>query len=335
MRSTKAEQARDWGGPVQTVEEAFVREALPPRKIDGHKGDFGKLLIVGGAEGYTGAPYLTAAAAVRSGCGLVSLGVPAAIWAVEAVKCTSAMPFPLPGSARTLTEEMLSASAGMSSESEASGSAAHAKALTLDALPEILERLENCDVLALGPGLGRAVETRRLVLELLQETRRPVVLDADGINALAGAVSVLDARRDRVTILTPHDVEFARIAGVLPDPSRMPERGKAAREFAAAHGCIVVLKGHRTVTASPTGNVLINSTGNSGLAKGGSGDVLTGLIASLLCQGATPIRAAAAGVWIHGRAGDLCAEMLTPYAMTPEDVINALPEVFLELVLNS
>lgn len=322
-----AEQARKTRAPVQRVEMPFVREALPPRKIDGHKGDFGRLLIIGGAEGYTGAPYLAAAAAVRSGCGLVSLGVPAAIWPVEAAKCVSAMPFPLPR--HTAFPQS-------------------AKVLHEDVLPEIQKRLENCDVLALGPGLGRAEGTRRLVVELLRETRQPVVLDADGINALEGSVSVLDGRRDRVTILTPHDMEFARIAGFPPDngppvngaadsvpPSQKAYntsgRIHAARDFAVKHGCILVLKGHRTLTASPAGNVLENTTGNSGLAKGGSGDILTGLIASLLCQGATPIRAAAAGVWIHGRAGDLCAEMLTPYAMAPEDVIAALPEVFLEI----
>ena len=306
MREKKTEQKnKEKREAVQKVEAAFVREALPPRKADGHKGDFGKLLIIGGAEGYTGAPYLAASAAMRSGCGLVYVGVPAAIWPVEAVKCVSAMPFPLRGKG------------GM---------------LTRDALPEIHKRLENCDVLALGPGLGRSPEIQELVWELLETARCPVVLDADGINALEGHIHILDARRDRVTILTPHEGEFARIAG-LPAGAALPvrERVEKARAFALAHGCVLVLKGHRTVTASPAGNVLVNMTGNSGLAKGGSGDVLTGLIASLLCQGATPIRAAAAGVWIHGRAGDAAAELFTPYSMTPEDVISMFPEVFLEL----
>lgn len=285
--------------PVQTVEADFVKAALPPRKPDGHKGDFGKLLIVGGAEGYTGAPYLTASAAVRSGCGLVYLGVPESIWAVEAAKCVSAMPF-------SLAEKQ-----GM---------------LSYKALQKIEEKLSACDVLALGPGLGRSGQVTRLVCELLLRTEKPVVLDADGINALAGHIDVLDRRRGRVTILTPHDGEFARIGGGLSQG-----RVQAARDFAAAHGCVLVLKGHRTVTASPAGNVLVNTTGNSGLAKGGSGDVLTGVIASLLAQGATAVQAAAAGVWLHGRAGDLAAKRLTAYGMTPEDVASALPEVFLEL----
>ena len=151
--------------------------------------------------------------------------------------------------------------------------------------------------------------------------------DADGIIALAGHMDKLDARRGRVTILTPHDGEFARIGGDLTHGDRV----RAAREFAQAHGCVLVLKGHRTVVAVPEGNVLVNTTGGSGLARGGSGDVLTGIIASLLAQGATAVQAAAAGVWIHGRAGDLASARLSAYAMTPEDVIGSLPEVFLEL----
>jgi len=273
---------------------------LPKRQEDGHKGTFGKLLTVGGSVGYTGAPWLTAESAVRSGCGLVFLGVPQAIWTVEAAKCVSAMPFPL------------SDKDGM---------------LSYKALQEFREKLAGCDVLALGPGLGRNAQTERLVRDLLRETEKPLVLDADGINALEGHIDVLDHRKGRVTILTPHDVEFVRMGGDLSHGDRV----RAAREFAVTHECVLVLKGHRTVIATPAGNALVNTTGNSGLAKGGSGDVLTGIIASLLTQGVTPVQAAAAGVWMHGRAGDLAAARLTEYGMTPEDVAALLPEVFLEL----
>ena len=288
-------------GGVWTVEEDFVRSCLPVRRADGHKGTFGKVLIIGGAVGYTGAPCLTAGAAVRSGCGLVFLGVPSCIWTVEAAKCTSAMPFPLP---------------------EKEGMLSH------KALQKIREKLADCDVLALGPGLGRSQQTARLTLELLEETEKPVVLDADGINALAGHIDVLDRRRGRVTILTPHDGEFARIGGDLSHGNRL----QGAREFAAAHGCTLVLKGHRTLTATAAGTVMVNTTGNSGLAKGGSGDVLTGIIASLLAQGAAPGHAAACGVWLHGRSGDLAAKRLTEYGVTPEDVIAGLPEAFREVL---
>ena len=284
----------------KTVDSSFVREALPPRKEDGHKGDFGKVLVVGGAVGYTGAPYLAASAAVRSGCGLVFLGVPESIWPAEAVKCVSAMPFPLP---------------------EKNGQ------LSYKALGPVQEKLAGCGVLALGPGLGRGQQAARLALELLEGTEKPVVLDADGINALEGHIDVLDRRRGRVTILTPHDGEFARVGGDLSGG-----RLEAARGFAAAHGCVLVLKGHRTLVAGPEGNVLVNTTGNSGLAKGGSGDVLTGVIAALLAQGASPIQAAGLGVWLHGHAGDLAAARLTPYAMTPGDVVQTLGEAFSELM---
>ncbi len=286
---------------VQTAGASFAREAIPKRKTDGHKGDFGKILIIGGSVGYTGAPYLAASAAIHSGCGLVFLGVPESIWPTEAAKCVSAMPFPLP-------------------EDVYSGKLNH-KALGL-----ILKRLGNCDALALGPGLGKSPEITRLVCEILKITEKPVILDADGINALSGHIDILNARRDRVTILTPHDGEFARITRFTDG-----DRVGAARDFAMRHGCILVLKGHRTLTASPSGTVLVNTTGNSGLAKGGSGDVLTGIISSLLAQGATPVQAAAGGVWLHGRAGDLAADTMTPYAMTPEDIIYHLPRVFMEI----
>ena len=291
---------------AQTIEKEYAAAVLPSRKSDGHKGDFGKLLVVGGTVGYTGAPYLTASAAVHSGCGLVFLGVPESIWIVEAAKCVSAMPFPLPEKTDLLTKRSV---------------------LAADKAMQVLEgKLANCDVLALGPGMGRENQTTQLVLDLLRQTEKPVVLDADGINALEGHIDVLDQRRGRVTILTPHDGEFSRIGGNL-----SIGRVAAARSFAQDHGCILVLKGHRTVIAMPEGNVLVNTTGNSGLAKGGSGDVLTGIIASLLAQGATGVQAAALGVWMHGRAGDLAAKRLTEYFMTPEDVIGHLPEVFQEL----
>ena len=288
--------------PAQTVEGDFLRQALPPRQPDGHKGTFGKLLIVGGAVGYTGAPYLTALAAERTGCGLVSLGVPEAIWPVEAAKCVGAMPFPLADQK------------GM---------------LHTDALKKLRKKLAECDALALGPGLGRSEQVSELVCTLLREAKQPVVLDADGINALEGHIDSLDVRRDRVTVLTPHDGEFARLApGALDGGDRV----EAARTFARDHGCVLVLKGHRTVTATPWGNVLVNTCGCSALSKGGSGDVLTGVIASLLAQGAAPVRAAALGVWLHGRAGELAARAWTEYGTTPEDVAGCLPEAIREIL---
>ena len=182
-------------------------------------------------------------------------------------------------------------------------------------------------VAALAPGVLAAtgMETAELIRRLLSETEKPAVLDADGINALAGHIDILDGRRGRVTVLTPHEGEFARIGDLSGG------RARAARDFAVDHGCWLVLKGHRSLTATPWGTVLENATGNCGMAKGGSGDVLTGLIAALLAQGAGPTQAAALGNWLHGRAGDLAAAAWTEYAMTPEDLLSCLPLAFREL----
>ena len=270
---------------------------LPRRPRQAHKGDFGRVLILAGSEGYTGAPVLAARAALRTGAGLVFLGVPRDIYPIVAVKCDEAMPFPLPEDHRA-----------------------------------ILDRAIGCDAVLIGPGLGRRPETERLVLELLEELAAPVVLDADGINALSGHIDVLDGRQ-APTVLTPHEGEFARLTGcALPIGDRL----SAARGFAAAHRCTVVLKGRGTVTAAPDGRVWVNSTGGPGMAKGGSGDVLAGMTAALwgqrlLRRGEDDLpRLAAAAVYYHGLAGDLCAGRFGEYAMLPGDMIEALSEVLKE-----
>lgn len=267
---------------------------LPLRPRNAHKGDFGKIFILAGSEGYTGAPVLAARAALRTGAGLVYLGVPRDIYPIVAVKCDEAMPFPLP--------EDCSA---------------------------ILERARGCDVALIGPGLGRGHGAEQLVLSLLAGLEIPVVLDADGINALAGHIDVLD-RRSAPTVLTPHEGEFSRLTGcALPVKDRL----SAARDFSRDHGCILVLKGQGTVTAAPDGSACINATGNPGMAKGGSGDVLAGMIAALLGQkhlrqerDNTPELVTAA-VCFHGMAGDLCARKFGEYAMLPSDLIDTLPEI--------
>ena len=281
------------------VDRAYAKTLLPPRKEDGHKGDFGKLLVLGGSVGYTGAPYLAASAAVHSGCGLVYLGVPESIWAVEAQKCVSAMPFPLP---------------------ETDGR------LCLAALDKMQDKLKGCDVLALGPGLGRGKETEQLVHALLWQVKEPLVLDADGINALEWHIDELSRRRGLVTVLTPHEGEFSRVGG---DVSRGRESGAAA--YAARRGVYLVLKGHRTVIATPDGRLAVNTTGNDGMAKGGSGDILTGMTASLLAQGMEPFAACCCAVWLHGRAGDLAAAEKGRRGMTPGDLLEKLPYALKEV----
>ena len=285
---------------MRPIDREYVRSLMPRRDPAGHKGTFGKVYLLGGSVGYTGAPVLCAAAAERSGCGLVFLGVPESVWPAAAVKCWGAMPHPLP---------------------EQDGR------LSPAAEEEIRRRAAGCDAVAMGCGMGRGEESDLLLRRLLT-VEKPLVLDADGINALSGHIDLLDARRGRPTVLTPHEVEFARIGG---DLSR-GDRERAAQDFAMAHGCVLVLKGHRTVTASPEGDVLVNTTGGSGLAKGGSGDVLTGVIASLMAQRADALRAAAVGVWLHGRAGDLAEQELTAYSVTPEDVVRKLPDAIREIL---
>lgn len=287
--------------PVTAMDAELVRSWLPERPADGHKGTFGKCYILSGSTGYTGAPILASRAAVRSGAGLVFLGVPESVYTIAAVKSDEAMPSPLPA-----TEE---------------------GRLSAEALVPALEKMAGCDAALIGPGLGRGEGVEQVVLSILETVQYPLVLDADGINALAGHMDILYRRRESPTILTPHDGEFARLGGDLSDGDRVT----AAQRFAMTYGCLLVLKGHRTIVALPDGEVFINTTGNSGMAKGGSGDVLAGVLVSLLAQGMHPVKAAVCAVWLHGRAGDLCAQTIGERGMTPTDLIAALPQVFKEL----
>ena len=276
------------------LDARFVRDALPQRDPAGHKGDFGKVLCLCGSVGYTGAAVFASRAAVRTGCGLVFLGVPEPVWPVAAVKSDEAMPFPLP---------------------------AKEGKFALSAEEAIRQKAASCDAVLLGCGLGRSEETDALSRRLM-DLDRPLVLDADGINALAGHIDALDRRRGRVTVLTPHEGEFARIGDLSGG------REASAASFAAAHGAYLILKGHRTVIAAPDGRIAVNPTGNSGMAKGGSGDVLSGMVVSLLAQGMAPFEACCAAVYLHGLAGDIAACDNTERAMTPTDLLERLPRAF-------
>lgn len=276
---------------METVTARLARRLLPTRRADGHKGTFGRIYVVAGDVGYTGAPVYAAEAAARTGSGLVFVGVPQAVYPIVAARCATAMAQPLPEDREVL-----------------------------------LERLKGCDAVVLGPGLGRSRAAEELVLFLLEKLECPVVLDADGINAAAAHIDVLRGRRCP-TVVTPHEGEFLRLGGDL-SLGREEAALTAAREL----GCVLVLKGPGTVTAAPDGRARRNTTGNCGMAKGGSGDILSGMIASLIGQGAEPFDAAACAVWLHGRSGDLCQRQMTAYAMTPPDMVERLPEVFRELL---
>lgn len=277
---------------MQTITASRVRSILPRRDPAGHKGDFGKLLCVCGSVGYTGAPVFASRAAVRTGAGLVFLAVPEQAWPVVAVKSEEAMPFPLPETAEGR--------------------------LSLLAEEPIRQRAASCDAVLIGCGLGRGRQTDALVRKLL-DIDRPLVLDADGLNALDGCPEQLQ-RRTAPTVLTPHEGEFLRLGG---DLSRGREAAAAA--FSQKYGVYLVLKGHRTLVADPEGRLAVNETGNSGMAKGGSGDVLAGMIVSLLGQGCGAFDACCAAVWLHGRAGDRAAADKGERGMTPTDLLEQIP----------
>lgn len=270
-----------------------IRKLLPKRRSDTHKGDYGKILLLCGSRGYTGAAYLAAMAALRTGAGLVYLGVPESIYDIEAAKLNEPVVFPLPDQ-----DGMYSTDASDTTE----------------------KKLDSMDAVLIGPGMGQSEGTLKMVKTVLEKFSGPVILDADGINVLCQHKDILRGRTSP-TILTPHYGEYCRIGGDG-NLSRLDGAAKLAKEA----GCIVVLKGHNTVV-SDGDCAYVNDTGNPGMAVGGSGDVLAGVIVSLLGQGVKPFDAAAAGVWLHGKAGDICARKIGQYGMLPSDMIMTLPRL--------
>ncbi|MDN5347110.1 MAG: ADP-dependent NAD(P)H-hydrate dehydratase / NAD(P)H-hydrate epimerase [Clostridia bacterium] len=274
-------------------------EHLPRREPGGHKGQYGRVLAIGGSPGLTGAITLTAEAALRAGAGLVTAAVPRSLHSIMETKTTEVMTCPLP---------------------ETAGGA-----LSLQALPEILSRLGNVNVVALGPGLSRDPEAAALARELYKQCGRPLVVDADGLNALADAPEILNQHKAEV-ILTPHPGEMARLLGTTAAKVQ-EDRLQVAAQAAARWQAVVVLKGAKTVVALPDGRLFVNPTGNPGMATAGSGDVLTGLIAGLWGQGLKAEEAAALGVYLHGAAGDRAREELGQQAMLAGDILKYLPPV--------
>lgn len=276
-----------------SLTKADITSLIPDRKKDAHKGDFGRILLMCGSRGYTGAAALSAMGALRSGAGLVYLAVPESIYEIEASKLLEPIVIPMP---------------------EYDGK------LSVDAIKSISELLPKMDAVLVGPGLGASKETEQVVVWLLQNYEGPVVIDADGINVLRSHRNILRGRRG-TTVLTPHAGEFARIGG-----SGGSDRGNAAAAMAKELGVIVVLKGHNTIITDGSSG-FINPTGNPGMAVGGSGDVLAGMITAFIGQGIAPIDAAACAVWLHGAAGDICAQEIGQYGMLPSDMLKVLPRL--------
>ncbi len=289
---------------VRLLDEADARALLPTRATDGHKGSFGHLLVVAGSPGKTGAAALAGNCAARSGCGLVTVATPAAVHDIIEVKLTEAMSCPL---------------------------ADQDGLLSFAARPQLEALLSGRQAVAVGPGLGQSAELARLLGWLIGHVRVPLVIDADGLNLLAGQLELLQQPDRAPLVLTPHPGEMSRLCG-LSVAEIEANRFECAAAFAAQYNVVLLLKGARTVIAAADGRVDINTTGNDGLAAGGSGDVLTGLIGGLLAQGMDAFAAASLGAWLHGRAAELIAETSGTAGMIATDLISHLPVARHELL---
>jgi NAD(P)H-hydrate epimerase len=287
------------------LDVAAIKPLLHERDRSAHKGDFGHCLIVAGSTGKTGAAAMAANSAVRSGAGLVTLAVPASLNAILEAKTTEAMTLPLPDRG----------------EGYVSG----------DARSVIAEALTGKDAIALGPGMSRQPETALLVRELVEEADLPLVVDADGLNALSEDMSAVLRKKSMAVVFTPHPGEMARLAGTTTALVENDRIG-TAREFAARYNVYLVLKGAQTVIAAPDGRIAINGSGNPGMASGGMGDVLTGVLVSLLGQGYDPFSACKLGVFLHGFAADLVAADKGEIGICATDVQEGLPYAIQQLM---
>jgi NAD(P)H-hydrate epimerase len=278
----------------------FHLPKLPARRAEAHKGDFGRVLVVAGSRGMVGAACLTAGSALRAGAGLVKLAVPRCVWDVAAAKLTCVMTSGLPDTPD-----------GMFAERAADALAAEAR---------------WASVVALGPGIGRSAETGAFVRKVVRTIELPMVVDADALFLLAGALDVLSARKSP-TVLTPHPGEMAHLLGCETSDVQA-DRRKTTADFARKHRVVCVLKGAGTVV-SDGDHTYVNTTGNPGMATGGTGDVLTGVIAGLIAQGLSAFDAATLGVHLHGLAGDIASHKRGLHGLIATDVLDSLPSAFL------
>lgn len=285
------------GMPPTPLTKHLVRSLLPARPRDAHKGTFGHLFVIAGSRGFVGAAKMAGLAAARSGAGLVTLGVPKSLGDVVAAGAMELMTLPLPGT--------------------------RDESISREAIAVALKFAKDKSAVAIGPGLSQRKSTQEFVRKFVAKCSAPMVIDADGLNAVAGHLDVV-RRADSPPILTPHPGEMARLCECSTEDVQKDRTG-IARKFASAHRCVVVLKGHHTVVAGPGGEVFENRTGNSGMATGGTGDVLTGVLGGLLAQGLGALDAAKLGVYLHGLAGDLAAAELTERGMIAGDVLHRIP----------
>jgi ADP-dependent NAD(P)H-hydrate dehydratase / NAD(P)H-hydrate epimerase len=275
----------------------IIRTAFKPRKPDAHKGTTGHVLVVSGSVGKTGAAAMTAMSAMRAGAGLVTLAIPESLNPVLETQALEAMTYPLPETENGIIGE--------------------------SSFNKIMDLLSGKKCLAIGPGLGEAAETKNLIHRIIKESSVTIVIDADGLNNLAGSTNILKKAKAPL-ILTPHPGEMARLMDSTAG-SVQKDRITCARKFAENFNVHIVLKGAKTIIAHPEGNIFINPTGNPGMASGGMGDVLTGIIAGLVAQGFSPESATHTGVYLHGAAADMLAEKIGPFGYLATEVMNAIP----------
>ncbi len=295
--------AESVGVSARLIDRELAWWCLPERPASGHKGTFGHLMVAGGSPGKSGAVCLAAMGGLRAGAGLVTAALPAGLNPVAEVQLTAAMSQPLPEAS----------DGGLSSE----------------ALPVLLDLAGQRQALVLGPGLGQGQEAASLARELARRAPCALVIDADGLNALAGHLEGAAFEAGR-TVLTPHPGEAARLLDCT-TAEVLADRPAAARRLAALYGAVAVLKGARTVVAEPSGQIWVNPTGNPLLASGGSGDVLGGMIGGLMAQGAPALAAACAGVFVHGLAADLAAADFGRRGLAAEELLDYLPPAFAAL----
>ena len=289
--------AKKVGSKQHLLTPEMVTAAFKPRPSDAHKGTTGHILVVSGSPGKTGAAAMTAMSAMRAGAGLVTLAIPESLNPVLETQVLEAMTYPLPETENGIIGE--------------------------SSLNKIMDLISGKKCLAIGPGLGKAAETKKLVHRIIKENPVTIVIDADGLNNLVGSTEILKKAKAPV-IITPHPGEMARLMDSTAG-SIQKDRINCAREFAQEFNVHVVLKGARTIIAHPDGNIFINPTGNPGMASGGMGDILTGIIAGLVAQGYSPESATHVGVYLHGAAADTLAKEIGPFGYLATEVINAIP----------
>ena len=278
-------------------DDGYIKNLIPKKSDDSHKGDFGRLLVIAGSVGMTGAAYLSCMGALRSGCGLVTLAIPQNLNSVMEIKLTEAMTVPLDCCDK----------------------------ITYAAASKVLKDINRYNAVVIGPGLGASTDVSDIISDILK-SGVPAVIDADGINSIAPNINIL---RDGVSpvLITPHPGEFSRITG-KPISEIQKNRLTLAKEFASQYNTVIALKGASTVVATPGGESMINPTGNRGMATGGSGDVLSGIAGAFMAQGMTAKDAACAAVYVHGAAGDIAALRQGKISLIASDICDSLPMAF-------